>query len=136
MSKAPEAAGAGHAARSYPPRPAAVYFYGTCLVDMFVPEAGMDAITLLEREGIRVIFPDNQTCCGQPAYTSGFPDEARQVVESQLNLFPGENRATSSAAVAITRPGLTMNGHGMQADFDRQQISLLSQVRTRYVPQR
>jgi lipopolysaccharide export system protein LptC len=29
-----------------------------------------------------------------------------------------------------------MNGHGMQADFDRQQISLLSQVRTRYVPQR
>ncbi|WP_296401614.1 (Fe-S)-binding protein [Zoogloea sp.] len=88
MSKAPEAAGAGHAARSYPPRPAAVYFYGTCLVDMFVPEAGMDAIALLEREGIRVIFPDNQTCCGQPAYTSGFPDEARQVVESQLDLFP------------------------------------------------
>uniref|UniRef100_UPI002B6BA168 (Fe-S)-binding protein n=1 Tax=Zoogloea sp. TaxID=49181 RepID=UPI002B6BA168 len=90
MSKAPEAAGAGHAARSYPPRPAAVYFYGTCLVDMFVPEAGMDAIALLEREGIRVIFPDNQTCCGQPAYTSGFPDEARQVVESQLDLFPGD----------------------------------------------
>jgi len=89
MSKAPEAAGTGHAARSYPPRPEAVYFYGTCLVDMFVPEAGMDAIALLEREGIRVIFPDNQTCCGQPAYTSGFPDEARQVVESQLDLFPG-----------------------------------------------
>jgi L-lactate dehydrogenase complex protein LldE len=37
-----------------------------------------------------VIFPDNQTCCGQPAYTSGFPDEARQVVESQLDLFPGD----------------------------------------------
>ena len=82
--------GAGQPARAYPPRPAAVYFYATCLVDMFVPEAGMDAITLLEREGIRVIFPDNQTCCGQPAFTSGFPDEARQVVESQLDLFPGD----------------------------------------------
>ena len=90
MSKAPEMEGAGHGARSYPPRPEAVYFYATCLVDMFVPEAGMDAIALLEREGIRVIFPDNQTCCGQPAYTSGFPDEARQVVESQLDLFPGD----------------------------------------------
>ena len=43
--------GAGQAARAYPARPAAVYFYATCLVDMFVPEAGMDAITLLEREG-------------------------------------------------------------------------------------
>ena len=63
------------------------------------------------------------------------PPGARIVTE-ELNLFPGENRATSAAAVAITRPGLTMNGHGMQADFDRQQISLLSQVRTRYVPQR
>ena len=88
MSKPNAAAGTAHAARSYPPRPEAVYFYGTCLVDMFVPEAGMDAITLLEREGIRVIFPDDQTCCGQPAYTSGFPAEARQVVESQLDLFP------------------------------------------------
>ena len=61
---------------------------------------------------------------------------ATRIETEQLNLFPGENRATSAAAVAITRPGLTMNGHGMQADFDRQQISLLSQVRTRYVPQR
>lgn len=61
---------------------------------------------------------------------------ATRIETEQLNLFPDENRATSSAAVAITRPGLTMNGHGMQADFDRQQISLLSQVRTRYVPQR
>lgn len=79
---------AGAPARIYPPRPQAVYFYATCLVDMFVPEAGMDAIALLEREGIRVIFPENQTCCGQPAFTSGFPAEARQVVASQLDLFP------------------------------------------------
>lgn len=77
-----------HPVRAYPPRPQAVYFYGTCLVDLFVPEAGMDAITLLEREGIRVIFPDNQTCCGQPAFSSGFPDEARKVAASQLDLFP------------------------------------------------
>lgn len=61
---------------------------------------------------------------------------ATRIETEQLNLFPDENRATSASAVAITRPGLTMNGHGMQADFDRQQISLLSQVRTRYVPQR
>ena len=77
-------------ARAYPPRPAAVYFYATCLVDLFVPEAGMDAISLLEREGIRVIFPENQSCCGQPAFTTGFPQEARKVVVSQLELFPEE----------------------------------------------
>lgn len=47
----------------------------------------MDAITLLEREGVTVHFPENQTCCGQPAYTSGYPDEARAVALTQMQLF-------------------------------------------------
>ena len=39
------------------PRPKDVYFFATCLVDLFCPEAGMDAIQLLEREGVTVHFP-------------------------------------------------------------------------------
>lgn len=70
------------------PRPDDIYFFATCVVDQFFPGAGMDAITLLERQGIRVHFPEEQTCCGQPAYTSGFPDEARKVAAHQLTLFP------------------------------------------------
>ena len=73
--------------RPYPSRPDDVYFFATCLVDQFAPEAGLDAIRLLEREGIRVHFPPDQTCCGQPAYTSGYPDEARAVAARQLTLF-------------------------------------------------
>ena len=65
-----------------------VYFFCTCLVDLFVPEAGLDAVTLLERAGVRVHFPEAQTCCGQPAYTSGQPEEARAVARQQLGLFP------------------------------------------------
>ncbi|MFC4260325.1 (Fe-S)-binding protein [Marinobacter lacisalsi] len=72
----------------YPTKPDKVYFYGTCLVDLFYPEAGMAGIRLLEREGIEVIFPQEQTCCGQPAYTSGYHDEARAVARRQLSLFP------------------------------------------------
>ncbi len=71
-----------------PQRPRDVYFFATCVVDQFFPDAGMDTIALLEREGIRVHFPEDQTCCGQPAYTSGFRDEARKVAAHQLTLFP------------------------------------------------
>ena len=39
-------------------RPTDVYFFATCVVDQFFPGAGMDAITLLERQGIRVHFPE------------------------------------------------------------------------------
>ncbi|WP_254276456.1 (Fe-S)-binding protein [Halomonas sp. 3H] len=74
--------------KCYPPKPEKVYFFGTCLIDLFYPEAGMDAIRLLEREGVEVLFPEDQTCCGQPAYTSGYHDEARAVAAAQLGLFP------------------------------------------------
>lgn len=64
-----------------------VYLFATCLVDMFVPEAGLDAVRLLEREGLTVHYPRGQSCCGQPAYTSGNPEAARAVALAQLDLF-------------------------------------------------
>ena len=64
---------------NYPSKPQDVYLFVTCLIDQFVPDAGVDTARLLQREGIRVRFPLDQTCCGQPAYSSGFFDEARAV---------------------------------------------------------
>ena len=69
-------------------RPTDVYFFATCLVDLFLPEAGLDAVTLLEQEGVRVHVPAGQSCCGQPAYSSGQRDEAQAVARAQLALFP------------------------------------------------
>jgi L-lactate dehydrogenase complex protein LldE len=68
-------------------KPSTVYFFGTCLIDAFHPDAGLAAIRLVEREGVRVVFPPDQSCCGQPAYNSGFPDEARAVARRQLQVF-------------------------------------------------
>ncbi|EKS9799634.1 MULTISPECIES: (Fe-S)-binding protein [Burkholderia] len=73
--------------RQYPAAPAHVYLFATCLVDLFVPDAGLDAVRLLEREGLTVHYPRGQSCCGQPAYSSGNPDEARRVAAAQLDLF-------------------------------------------------
>ncbi|MFT4046525.1 MAG: (Fe-S)-binding protein [Solimonas sp.] len=65
-----------------------VYLFATCVIDLFAPQAGIDAVDVLERLGVSVHFPENQTCCGQPGYTTGFPEEARRVAAAQLNLFP------------------------------------------------
>lgn len=74
--------------RQYPTTvPKQVYLFGTCLVDLFVPQAGLDAVRLLEREGLTVHFPRGQSCCGQPAYSSGNPEQARKVARAQLDLF-------------------------------------------------
>lgn len=71
-----------------PNRPDKVYFFGTCLIDLCYPQAGMAGIELLQRQGIKVIFPQGQSCCGQPAFNSGFPAEARAVARQQLKSFP------------------------------------------------
>ena len=73
--------------RDYPAEWAQVYLFGTCVIDLFMPQAGLDAVRLLEREGVTVHFPRGQSCCGQPAYTSGNPDAARAVALAQLDLF-------------------------------------------------
>ncbi len=69
-------------------KPASVYFFGTCLIDMILPQAGLAAMRLLQREGIKVVYPQGQTCCGQPAYNSGYDKEARAVARRQLDAFP------------------------------------------------
>ncbi|MCW8902116.1 (Fe-S)-binding protein [Sedimenticola sp.] len=72
----------------YPDRPEKVYFFGTCLIDLLYPQAGLAGMRLIQREGVQVIFPQDQTCCGQPAWNSGYRNETRAVVLNQIRCFP------------------------------------------------
>lgn len=57
----------------------------TCLVDLVRPSAGEAAVRVLRRSGHTVAFPRGQTCCGQPAWNSGYPEEARRVAATTLD---------------------------------------------------
>jgi L-lactate dehydrogenase complex protein LldE len=43
-----------------------------CYVDQFYPQVGIATLELLEKFGCEVVYPPNQTCCGQPMANSGF----------------------------------------------------------------
>jgi L-lactate dehydrogenase complex protein LldE len=64
-----------------------VSLFVTCLVDQFHPEIGLDVVRVLERLGVECDFPAAQTCCGQPAYNAGCPEEARTVARQFLRAF-------------------------------------------------
>ena len=64
-----------------------VSLFVTCIVDQLFPDVGMAMARVLERAGCRLTFPPDQTCCGQPAFNSGYRAEARQVAEHFLNVF-------------------------------------------------
>jgi L-lactate dehydrogenase complex protein LldE len=72
-----------------PGRGKTVGLFVTCLVDLFRPSVGFAAVKLLEDAGCRVVVPDVQTCCGQPAYNSGDRGDARAVAAQVIAAFEG-----------------------------------------------
>jgi L-lactate dehydrogenase complex protein LldF len=48
-----------------------VVFYAGCLIDFCYPEMGESLVKILNKAGIEVVFPDDQTCCGAPARYNG-----------------------------------------------------------------
>ncbi len=59
----------------------------TCIGDQFFPDVGLAMVDVLERAGCQVDFPEDQTCCGQPAFNTGYHDEAREVARHFLKVF-------------------------------------------------
>ncbi|MBM3775156.1 MAG: (Fe-S)-binding protein [Acidobacteria bacterium] len=67
--------------------PARVSLFVTCIVDQLFPKVGLAMAGVLERLGYAVDFREAQTCCGQPAFNSGYWPEARQVARHFLKVF-------------------------------------------------
>lgn len=64
-----------------------VNIFVTCLVDNFFPEVGEAMVNVLSRLGLDINFIESQTCCGQPAYNSGYQNKAKDVAIHFLETF-------------------------------------------------
>jgi L-lactate dehydrogenase complex protein LldE len=60
-----------------------------CFVDACFPDVGISMVRILERLGHTVECPDSVACCGQPAFNSGYWDEARRVADNALDHLGG-----------------------------------------------
>lgn len=84
-----------------------VTLFVTCMVDMLYPEVGEATVSLLEGLGLEVAFPEDQTCCGQPAYNAGYREDARALALRFLNVFEGAEVIVtpSGSCAAMIRHG-------------------------------
>jgi L-lactate dehydrogenase complex protein LldE len=64
-----------------------VGLFVTCLVDTMRPEIGFSALKLLESAGCDVVVVESQTCCGQPAYSSGDRPTAHALAEKFIHEY-------------------------------------------------
>lgn len=64
-----------------------VSLFVTCLVDQLWPEVGTSAVEVLRRTGCEVVFDERQTCCGQPAFNTGYRSDARVLARRFIEIF-------------------------------------------------
>ena len=58
-----------------------------CYVDAVYPEVGMATYKLLKHLGLDVVYPEKQTCCGQPMANAGFETQAIPLAENFEDKF-------------------------------------------------
>lgn len=75
-----------------------VSLFITCIMDMIYPQTGISIVEILEHLGVGVRFPADQTCCGQPAFNSGYRADAKTVAKHFLKAF-------ADAQVIVTGSG-------------------------------
>jgi L-lactate dehydrogenase complex protein LldE len=70
--------------------PRRVQLMATCLCDAFYDDVARATVEVLEHLGVEVLFPEAQTCCGQPAFNGGDWPNSRKVVRHTMRTFAGE----------------------------------------------
>lgn len=63
----------------------------TCLVDQLCPNVGVSVVEVLRRAGCEVVFDERQTCCGQPAFNTGYRKEAQKFAKRFIEIFEETN---------------------------------------------
>jgi L-lactate dehydrogenase complex protein LldE len=82
-----------------------VALFVPCYVDQLFPRVAWASVAVLERQGCRVSFDADQTCCGQAVLNAGDPDAARALARRFLEVFADAEHvvAPSASCVATVR---------------------------------
>ena len=89
-----------------------VALFATCFNDTMWPEAPAATVRLLERLGCRVVFPREQTCCGQMFTNTGYADEATPLVRRFVDVFEPFEYVVAPSGSCV---GSVREQHGMLA---------------------
>jgi L-lactate dehydrogenase complex protein LldE len=78
-----------------------VNLFVPCFIDQLYPETAFHVIKLLEFAGVTVHYNPEQTCCGQPAFNSGYWKEARSLAVKFLHDFEHAETIVGPSASCI-----------------------------------
>ena len=66
-----------------------IHLFIPCLVDQFHPEVGKNVVRVLKKIGVSVVYQENQICCGQPFFKSGYWKKTYPMAKNTIRAFQG-----------------------------------------------
>lgn len=103
-----------------------VLLMGTCLCDAFYDDVAKATVEILEYLGVSVEFPENQTCCGQPAFNSGDWTSSRKVARHAAEVFAGD-----LPVIVPSGSCAAMNRHGNLLQFEEEPDAAVTSLANR-----
>ena len=91
-----------------------------CYIDQFYPDVAMATVDILEQQGIEVVYPEAQTCCGQPMANTGCIDDTRPLAERFVEIFSDFDHVVSPSGSCVSMVRNHYEGlFHLDARFDR-----------------
>ena len=91
-----------------------VALFVTCIVDQLWPSVGTSSVEVLRRVGCEVGFDESQTCCGQPAFNTGYREPARALAQRFIETY----EANSAEAIVAPSGSCTAMIHHYEDLFE------------------
>lgn len=73
-----------------------------CLVDGIYPQVGEAVVGIFRKLGVNLTCPTRQTCCGQPAFNSGYQGEARVAAKRFIEIFESAEAIVCPSGSCVT----------------------------------
>lgn len=78
-----------------------IALFVTCFNDTLFPETGKAVVRLLTRLGHEVAFPEEQTCCGQLHFNTGYLPDAARLARRFVSVFNGFDTIVCPSASCV-----------------------------------
>jgi len=103
-----------------------------CYIDQFYPQVAVATLQLLEKLGCEIVFPLNQTCCGQPMANSGFAALSKGCDKNFVDNFGEADYivSPSGSCVLHVKEHLHYKERPLQAELIRRKIYELTEFLT------
>jgi L-lactate dehydrogenase complex protein LldE len=96
-----------------------IALFATCIGDTLFPDACRATVQILERLGHEVVFPEEQTCCGQMHLSSGYADQAAKLGRRFADIFYGYEAVVSPSSSCV---GTVREQNGLENVFELSEL--------------